>query len=100
MFRKKVKSMFKYKIGDELQMTITGGSIKYKNEREFPVIKHKLVPIERLYQECPGGIQIHYLCRVHMMDSSFARNTSSFGLDYVRINEVELEFYKDLEPIE
>jgi len=37
--------------------------------------------VERLYQECPGGVQLHYLCRPHGFMST---------KEYMRLNEIEL----------
>jgi hypothetical protein len=37
--------------------------------------------VERIYQECPGGVQLHYTCRPHGLLSS---------KDYIRFNEIEL----------
>jgi|TARA_B100000809_G_C14942329_1_gene460887 hypothetical protein len=38
--------------------------------------------VERSYQECPGGIQLHYLCRPH----GFMRDKNTM----IRLNEIEL----------
>lgn len=38
--------------------------------------------VERTYQECPGGVQLHYLCR----PSASIWNDKG----YVRLNEIEL----------
>jgi len=40
--------------------------------------------LERIYQECPGGIQLHYVCR---------RQGGAFGMRdnaAIRLNEIEL----------
>ena len=37
--------------------------------------------VERMYQECPGGVQLHYLCRPQGFLSS---------KEYMRLSEIEL----------
>lgn len=37
--------------------------------------------VERMYQECPGGVQLHYLCRPQGFLAS---------KEYIRLNEIEL----------
>ena len=37
--------------------------------------------VERMYQECPGGVQLHYLCRPQGFLGS---------KEYIRLNEIEL----------
>lgn len=44
-------------------------------------LHHAFLIVERMYQECPGGVQLHYLCRPQALFGS---------REYIRFNEIEL----------
>ena len=60
---------FKFEIGDFVQHVVSRG-------RE----SRKMQIIERWYQECPGGVQLHYSCRAYQCNSA-------------RFIEIEIEPY-------
>lgn len=81
---------FKWKVGDVVmpkfaivqEDTNDDWRSLYKNE------DMRLHIVERLYQECPGGVQRHYDCRP----------MSSKGIPhmkYIRFNEIELKSYEE-----
>ena len=61
---------FKFSVGDFVQQRINADSDH-----------RKMIVVERIHQECPGGVQLHYRCR--SMRESFQQ--------YL---EIELEDYK------
>ena len=61
---------FEFQIGDIVQQKIAANHTN-----------RKMVVIERIYQECPGGVQLHALCR-------------HIGGEGSRFIECELELYK------
>lgn len=55
---------FKYEIGDVLV---------HRGQLAEPVSDQptRLLVLERLHQECPGGVQIHYRCRAMTRDALY-----------------------------
>lgn len=45
---------FKFAIGDIVMLKQSKATSKFG---------HGMMVVERLYQECPGGVQLHYICR-------------------------------------
>ena len=85
---KALDKFFKFKLGEIVQCM--GGFHKLEN-KDFPgdwsIKRCKLQIVERSIQNCPGGYQIHYSVRHHMVDS--------FGTKYIQFNEIELEPWSD-----
>ncbi len=54
--------VFKFKIGDLVQFR-SGRNSRWNNKTQFQRIDWQLVVIERMVQECPGGIQLQYRVR-------------------------------------
>jgi hypothetical protein len=68
---------FKYNVGDLVQAI--------NDEKAASILPMQI--IERHYQECPGGIQLHY----------FVRRSDKYNTGYVKYNEIELiPFIEDL----
>lgn len=77
---------FKFQIGDTLRHKGFGKE-RFRYARLFVV--------ERDEQECPGGTQRHYACRV------IFTNTTANQFDMIRFNEIELEAIPDeADPVE
>ena len=74
---------FEFEIGDDVQ------HVSAKDDRFDPV---RMLVVERRYQECPGGVQLEYVCR---------RMSLGMPADHLAIfNEVELETYIKRDPEE
>ena len=79
---------FKFKVGDFVQpVSVTLGFGKrrpfFSKDRGTPAMQI----IERLYQECPGGVQLHYKVRAYFGEAAgYAREIDTF-------NEIELVPY-------
>lgn len=81
MFGLKDDYGFKFKIGENVT------TVFYKETEKKEFFGRRNVTgfiVERMLQECPGGIQRHYLCRLSSSDGG------DCGKDYVRFNEIEL----------
>lgn len=70
----KFDEFFKFKVEEILQVSAQNG-------RGLILVQ----VVERMIQECPGGVQFHYTCRIHHEDS--------LGINYVKFNEIELKEY-------
>jgi hypothetical protein len=87
--------VFRFKVGETVCMkahltvarTERGGDPKRR--REYMPDLQRLFVIERLLQQCSGGVQLAYICRVHM-PGSFARSMA-FGTELSRMMEIELD---------
>lgn len=84
---------FQFKVGDFVQpVSVTlrfrdGKSGFFSRERGTPVMQ----VIERVYQECPGGVQLHYKVRGYFGEAAgYARDIDTF-------NEIELVAYDPTE---
>jgi hypothetical protein len=79
---------FRFKVGDFVQpISVTLGFGKkngfFSRERGTPAMQI----IERLYQECPGGVQLHYKVRGYFGEAAgYSREIDTF-------NEIELVPY-------
>jgi len=76
---------FKFKVGDWAK-TIGHAGITINDSPgswRFGAVDIRYHIVERLYQECPGGVQRHYICRPNMIDGGIGR-------EYIRMNEIEL----------
>lgn len=82
---------FKFKVGDVLQAIFTPKTIEKDEEPSWVRAKEvfKLHVIERLYQECPGGIQRHYICR------PITAKDGSPHIKYIQFNEIEVVAYEE-----
>ena len=80
---------FKFAIGDHVSCVKPEG---WKPARSvFSTISgDRLLIVQRVYQECPGGIQLHYDCRVIHGDGAIADRLIQF-------NEIELEAWANQE---
>ena len=70
---------FKYGVGEFVRSSFCAIDPGASSRRES--LRSTFQIVERMYQECPGGVQLHYLCRPHGMISTE---------QYVRLNEIEL----------
>ena len=70
---------FKYGVGDFVRSSFCAIDPDAISKRES--LCSTLQIVERMYQECPGGVQLHYTCRPYGMISPE---------QYVRFNEIEL----------
>ncbi len=75
---------FKFSVGQFVVSSFCAVNPKRRNE----ALTYQI--IERMYQECPGGVQLHYLCR-----SSEVFNREQL----VRYNEIELMALPDAEGL-
>lgn len=66
---------FKFEVGQLLMSAFQAGE-----ERLFAVSDYQV--IERIYRECPGGIQLFYVCR--------PREAAMCNVRLVELNEIEL----------
>jgi len=76
---------FKFKVGD----TVRFKCLRLTKESRALAKRPKGMVLERLLQECPGGIQRHYELRI-FHDSGY---DSAIGSIH-RFNEIELEKYE------
>jgi hypothetical protein len=86
----KLDEVFKFKIGDRIKLIAHGEGYDADGNRHMP---QALNVVERLAQECPGGIQLHYLCRVVSMDMAYKIMRLNFSSPVFQINEIEVEAY-------
>lgn len=72
---------FKFEIGQTVKHVAQDLSPKYRVQWQREESQWFIV--SRLLEQCPGGVQRHYVCR----------GVSSYGVvaDYIKFNEVELE---------
>ncbi len=68
---------FKFKIGDFIRLKLP----KVEKEWLSPLV---FMVVERIYHECNGGIQKHYMVRLRSRDGILAEKL-------IPINEIELE---------
>jgi hypothetical protein len=73
---------FKFEVGEFVQSSYVNVQRDMKAKH---IHKEVFQVVERLYQECPGGVQLHYLCRPQAMIFNGGQR------DYVRLNEIELD---------
>ena len=89
--RKSMESLgFKWSVGDVVSPKFTiavAGEVERGWFRQPAAFK--LHVVERLYQECPGGVQRHYTCR------PIDAGTGTPHTKTLQFNEIEL---KDVEP--
>ena len=52
--------------------------------------------IERLVQQCYGGLQVAYLVRPHIIPGSFFGKEMAFGIDMVKVMEIEIEAFNTM----
>lgn len=75
---------FKFEIGDLVQSVGQIKAAKLSRDGGDPQVHQVL---ERIWQQCPGGVQRHYVIRSHA--SGFARGAVSSD-DCIRVLEIEL----------
>jgi hypothetical protein len=85
--------LFKFKVGDTVAMTVhlairKRGKAGWKKERGIVPEMQPLQILERIAQQCHGGVQMAYLCRPHLQDGF---RSLAFGTELVRVLEIELE---------
>ena len=68
----KLDEFFKFKIGETV--------VHVSNAKEKPVV---LFIVNRQIEQCPGGVQLHYICR--HIDEGF------ISIQYIKCNEIELK---------
>lgn len=76
-----VYEYFKFAVGQFVvssYVTVQRDVLKRSSDR---VLNDTFQIVERIYQECPGGVQLHYLLR----PQGFLN-----GREYIRYNEIEL----------
>lgn len=69
---------FKFAVGQFVRSSFYALDTDRKSSE---VLRDTYQIVERMYQECPGGVQLHYLCRPQGVLSS---------KEYIRLNEIEL----------
>ncbi len=79
-----IDALFKFKVGQIVQSVFTPDSQEEKEKIPWARSFQSYQIIERLLQECSGGVQKHYLCRGGAADGSLTK-------DYIRLNELELK---------
>lgn len=94
-------SGFAFKIGDVLRFKSVGEYIHVRGRRDaLPKGSLLLFVLERRLQECPGGVQRHYVCRMHKA-GAFEVGVVA---DATVFNEVEVELaplpVPEKEPVE
>lgn len=73
---------FKFAVGEFVQSSYVAVQRDVLMRSQRNTIRDVFQIVERLYQECPGGVQLHYLVRpIGLLGGD--RN-------YVRYNEIEL----------
>ena len=81
-----MEAQFKFKIGDMVVPKARWELVKFcvVRDAESKAVPDIMTVIQRTMEECPGGVQYHYLCRPWMT-----------GLEdkIIRFNEVELQAY-------
>ena len=83
---------YKFDIGERLTTLVSIDTID-TDDLHNPLI---LQVIERLAQECPGGVQRHYFCRVHVPDRDLPWLIHA-SRELTKFNEIELislEYYQ------
>ncbi len=70
---------FKFEVGQFVRSSFCELNDDKRNSSE--ILRDTYQIVERMYQECPGGVQLHYLCRPQGFLSS---------KEYIRLNEIEL----------
>lgn len=83
---------FKFKIGELVQIQILPIVIKMKKDDRLSWLSAKTEIgkfriVERILQECPGGIQRIYVVRS-------ISETGHIGADYIKLNEIEIKPYE------
>lgn len=69
---------FKFEVG---QFVRSSFCLLEEERNSSEILRDTYQIVERMYQECPGGVQLHYLCRPKGFMSS---------KEYIRLNEIEL----------
>ncbi len=86
---------FRFKTGDILTTRASRKGMEIQSEvrRDFPVHVELLLTVrERHMSECPGGIQLSYLCRIEGIAVTHSITTQGVSFD-------EIELTDDLSPI-
>jgi hypothetical protein len=89
--------VFKYKIGDEVRMKVHRPGYSPNGAQFTP---QPLVVVERLLQECSGGVQISYKVRAHIVTGRemFSNDRSyNFLQELVMVTEPELVPMEEIE---
>ena len=75
---------FKFSIGDTLRPVAAAVPLKIGTGRRLLGGEDvRLFVVGRKLEECPGGVQRHYVCRYHT-------STGHFGTTFTEFNEIEL----------
>lgn len=69
---------FKFEVGQFVRSSFCALDEQRSNS---DILRDTYQIVERMYQECPGGVQLHYLCRPQGFLTS---------KEYIRLNEIEL----------
>jgi hypothetical protein len=90
-------SIFKFKIGDVLRAVVQGPGYNREGQRLNP---QRLVVVERLLQQCYGGVQCNYQLRAHSTANPgyFGSESGySFSIPLIQLTEPELMLCEPLE---
>lgn len=75
--KQQLDALFKFKIGDVLQMAHT----------PYRARSSRLHVVERLLQQCPGGVQLHYRCRAFVGDGNCGRELTQLVETELQLSE-------------
>ena len=79
---KPIYDHFRFQVGEFVQSSFVTVQRDKLKRSSSDILRDTFQIVERIYQECPGGVQLHYT----------VRPISFLGGDrnYVRFNEIEL----------
>ena len=83
---KPVYPHFKFEIGQFVE-TAHGAESRRVDRPNNQYSTDRMQVLERIYQECPGGVQLHYICR--------PQGFWIANRDPIRLNEIELVAIED-----
>ena len=73
---------FKFSVGQFVQSSYVAVQKETMKRSSSEILRDTFQIVERIYQECPGGVQLHYVVR----PMGFLSN----GREYLKYNEIEL----------
>lgn len=96
MTRVVVDGLFNFKIGDEVRMKVHREGYAANGQKFTP---QRLVVVERIAQECYGGLQISYALRVHTHNQGgwLGSETYGFVTELIKVTEPELVAFPEPE---
>jgi len=80
---------FKFKVGELLKTNYAKSFNEIRNGKKRIATMFLVMPIERIFQECPAGVQVWYHCR----PMTISPQTGLFHphLELIKFNEIELD---------